>query len=349
MRPLPFKEPEEPARKPPPKTFKVLAVDDDPLVRKSLSGILSGLGMEVSLAGSLREARDHLEQEEPDALVTDIMLGDGNGLVLLHWSSEKYPTLPVILVTGRPDTMHIPQAVRYRASDYVEKPVSPGSLRAALQRALDRKRLLEDLIQLQEMNEILCQVLARAVEAKDRFTAGHSQRVAVFAQTMARKAGLPEETSRKLKVAGQLHDIGKIGIDDQVLTAPRALTPEEREQIKAHPATAVEILRPLPRMEEVRRWIFEHHERWDGKGYPRGIQGEEISLPGRILILVEVFDALNTRRSYKEPWPLPRILDYYRQERGKHFDPDLCDFFLDGMSREGASFLGEMEQPGLIT
>ncbi len=333
----------------PRENFKVLAVDDDPLVRESLAHILRGLGMEPTLAGSLKEALEFLEREEPDALVTDIMLGDGNGLDLLHWSSERYPTLPVILVTGRPDTMHIPQAVRYRASDYVEKPVSPGSLRAALQRALDRRRLLQDLIQLQEMNEILCQVLARAVEAKDRFTAGHSQRVAGFAQTMALKLGLSKETADQLRVAGQLHDIGKIGIDDQILTAPRALTPEEREQIKAHPATAVEILRPLPRMEEVRRWIFEHHERWDGKGYPRGIGGEEISLPGRILILVEVFDALNTRRSYKDPWPLRKILDYYRQERGKHFDPDLCDFFVDGMAREGASFLGQMEQPGLFS
>ncbi len=333
----------------PPGTPKVLAVDDDPLVRDSLGGILSGLGLEVSLAGSFQEAREKLEEGATDVLVTDIMLGDGNGLDLLHWTSETYPTLPVILVTGRPDTMHIPQAVRYRASDYVEKPVSPGSLRAAIQRALDRKRLLEDLIRLQEMNDILCQVLARAVEAKDHFTAGHSQRVAGFAQTLAGKVGLPEETARKLRTAGQLHDIGKIGIDDRILTAPRALTREEREKIKAHPAMAVEILKPLPRMEEIRQWIFEHHERFDGRGYPRGIQGEEISLPGRVLILAEVFDALHTRRSYKEAWPLPRILDYFRQERGKHFDPDLCDFLVDGMSREGAAFLGEMEQPGLFT
>ncbi len=348
MRPVPPRDVPDPSSSSRPRTGKILAVDDDPLVRRSMGEILSGLGMEVSLAGSFQEAKEALEEKAVDVLVTDIMLGDGNGLDLLHWSSEKFPTLPVILVTGRPDTMHIPQAVRYRACDYVEKPVSPGSLRAAIQRALDRKRLLEDLIRLQEMNDILCQVMARAVEAKDHFTAGHSQRVAHFARNLALKVGLPEETANKLKMAGQLHDIGKIGIDDRILTAPRALTPEEREQIKVHPATAVEILRPLPRMEEVRRWIFEHHERYDGKGYPRGIGGEEISLPGRILILVEVFDALHTRRSYKQAWPLDRILDYYRQERGKHFDPELCDFLVEGMSREGPSFLGEREQPSLF-
>ncbi len=349
MRPVPRPDRSDSPPSSRPGPGRILAVDDDPLVRQSLEGILSKLGMEVSLAGSFQEAKEALERGETDVLVTDIMLGDGNGLDLLHWSSERFPTLPVILVTGRPDTMHIPQAVRYRACDYVEKPVSPGSLRAAIQRALDRKRLLEDLIRLQEMNDILCQVMARAVEAKDQFTAGHSQRVAQFARTLALKVGLPEETAEKLKMAGQLHDIGKIGIDDRILTAPRALTPEEREQIKAHPATAVEILKPLPRMDEVRQWIFEHHERYDGQGYPRGLRGEEISLPGRVLVVAEVFDALHTRRSYKQAWPLDRILDYYRQERGKHFDPELCDFLVDGMSREGAAFLGEEAQPSLFT
>ena len=230
-----------------------LVVDDDPLVLESMLHTLRRAGLEGEGVPSVERARARLKEGQPDVVVTDIMLGDGNGLELLHWISELYPALPVILVTGQPDTLHIPEAVKYRACDYVPKPVDPEALAAAVRRAVERRRLLENLVQLSEMNEILCQVLARAVEAKDLFTAGHSHRVAGYAANLALRLGLPPATACDLRVAGQLHDIGKIGIEDQVLTAPRRLNEEEFAKIRRHPATAVEILSPLPRLEEVRR------------------------------------------------------------------------------------------------
>jgi len=340
----------EETRPPAGEAGETLVVDDDPLVRESMVKVLDESGIPCTGRDSLAGALAYLQEGPPELLITDIMLGDGTGLELLEWVAHRYPRLQVILVTGRPDTGHIHEALRHQACDYVAKPVSPQMLLAAVRRARERRRLQENLIQLREMNDLLCQVMARAVEAKDRFTAGHSQRVASYAQHLAlHHLGFPEELARDLYMAGQLHDIGKIGIEDRILTAPRRLEEDEWAQIRRHPATALAILDPLPRMDAVKQWIYEHHERWNGKGYPRGLKGEQISLPGRILILVEVFDALNTRRSYKEAWSRERILEYYRSERGEHFDPELCDLLVEGLDREGKAFLGAPCEQGLFS
>lgn len=331
------------------KKKEILIIDDEKKVLDGLISIVKNFGFDGKGVLSFKEAKEYLEINQPHLVITDILLKDGNGLDLLEWCQEKFPSLPIILITGKPDLKHISDAVRFNACDYIQKPISPSSLLAAIHRALTKRKLLENIIHLTEMNEILCQVLAKAVEAKDLFTAGHSQRVAEYAERIALKLGVSKEEAHQLRIAGQLHDIGKIGIEDKLLTAPRPLTNEEKNIIKKHPETAVKILEPLPKMENIRKWILEHHERWDGKGYPYGKKGKEISIQGRILIIVEVFDALHTARSYKPPWKIDKILEYYKDQRSRHFDPDLCDFFVEGLKKQGLGFLKPPQQKGLFT
>lgn len=171
--------------------------------------------------------------------------------------------------------------------------------------------------------------LARALEAKDPYTGGHAERVARYSRMLAELGGFPEETIRRLESAALLHDLGKIGISDHVLQKQGPLTAEERAEIERHPTIGERILSEAPSLAQERLWIYEHHERWDGSGYPRGLRGDEISRPGRILIMVEVYDALATKRSYKEAWPAWMIAEYFQENRGTLFCPETTDLFVE--------------------
>src|SRR5262249_51097112 len=156
------------------------------------------------------------------------------------------------------------------------------------------------------------------IEAKDPTTSGHAERVVRYADVLAQRCGVGAADRAELRLAALLHDVGKIGIPDRILTKPGSLTPDEREVIQRHPAMGYDILAPLQNHEQVRRWVFQHHERWDGKGYPQGLAGEDVDLPGRILVLAEVYDALAEQRSYKAAWEPPRIVAMFREQAGRH-------------------------------
>ena len=132
--------------------------------------------------------------------------------------------------------------------------------------------------------------------------------------------------------------MGKIGIPEQILTKDGPLTKDERSVIETHPEMGRQILEPLEDSDEIRTWVFQHHERWDGRGYPAGLVGDEVALPGRLLILAEVYDALAEVRSYKPAWENQRIVDFFRAEAGKHFDPDLGHLVADGLENQGQRF-----------
>ena len=139
-------------------------------------------------------------------------------------------------------------------------------------------------------------------------------------------------------MASLFHDVGKIGVPQDVLCKNGPLTAGERELIKLHPKLGYEILEPMVASEQIRLWVYQHHERWDGRGYPNGLRAEDVALPGRILILAEVFDALAEARSYKPAWENPQIAEYFRLEAGKHFDPELARLVADGVERSGKRF-----------
>lgn len=187
----------------------------------------------------------------------------------------------------------------------------------------------------------IIRALANAVEAKDPYTRGHGDRVVKYTRVIGAELGLGSQDLDKLKVAAILHDIGKIGIRDEVLLKPGKLTDDEYIEMKLHPIIGDRILGPIRSLDDVRVWVYQHHERIDGKGYPEGIGGSDLSLPSRALIVAEVFDALVTERAYKPAWPIPKVLSFLSENVDTHFDRDIVDALVGILQREGESFYRE--------
>jgi HD-GYP domain-containing protein (c-di-GMP phosphodiesterase class II) len=182
--------------------------------------------------------------------------------------------------------------------------------------------------------------VANTIERIDPYTAGHGQRTREYCTVLAERVGLDAPTRERLQLAAIAHDYGKIYLEDRgFLTKPGPLSASEYQSVKQHPALGASKLGNHLRLREVCRYVAEHHERWDGKGYPNRLKGEEISLPGRILCVVEVFDSLATRRSYKEPWPLQQVLDFFRERKEKNFDPEVTSVFLACLETHGSEWI----------
>lgn len=191
--------------------------------------------------------------------------------------------------------------------------------------AMERVRLYR------EINDLFANVimaLAEAMEAKDPYTRGHTRRVTDFSVAIAEELGLPPEEVLKVRTAAMLHDIGKIGMPDAILQKPGRVDEAEREVIRRHPQEGERILRPLQHLHEIIPGVAEHHERYDGTGYPRGLRGEEISLGGRIIAVADVFDALTSERCYRRTLPVEVVLEEMRAEAGRTFDPRVLEAFL---------------------
>jgi len=326
---------------------RVLVVDDEQQVLASLCSILEPAGFAVTATSSIREATAALANGRYDLILTDLYVGDEElGIQLADAARHCEPQVPVVLLTGRPSFFGAQEALRTKVAEIVVKPVDPSALLSTCERTIREVKLQKQTQALRAQNEILAKVLPNAIEAKDPTTCGHAERVVTYTDSLAHRCGLDEDTRQKLRLASLLHDVGKIGIPDRILTKPGALTIEEREVVQTHPKLGYDILEPLEHSHDVRRWVLQHHERWDGKGYPEGIGGEEVDLPGRILIIAEVYDALAEERSYKPAWPHERIASLFRAEAGKHFDPELAHLVADGITAQGRRFWAA--EPGLL-
>jgi HD-GYP domain-containing protein (c-di-GMP phosphodiesterase class II) len=170
--------------------------------------------------------------------------------------------------------------------------------------------------------------LAAAVEEKDRYTRGHSERVKTYAVEMARRLGLSNETTSTIEYACVLHDIGKIGIPDAIIHKDQDLTDEEYRQIMEHPAKGENIIRVIPFLEPARPIVRHHHEKFDGTGYPDGMEGKEIELGARIIAIADAYDAMTTERPYRGPFPRNHAISVLKEQKGKQFDPELVDIFV---------------------
>jgi len=309
----------------------VLVVDDDvdllELVRSSLEAEFG-----VVATPDPSHAAELVGSRRFDLHLYDLSMEPLPGIELLLLTLASSADAPVVLMTGEPSIERAVEALRAGATDLLLKPLRFDQLGASLWRALRkaRARAPGSAVRVAAVHE----ALTRAVEAKDPTTHGHGDRVRHLCSIVGGAIGLSQRELAILEGAAALHDIGKIGVPDAVLSKPGKLTPAEYDLIKRHPEVGARILEPVPGMEEVRRCVVEHHERWDGRGYPNGRRGEEISVPGRVLILAEVFDALAHARSYKPAWPKPEIERFFRAGRGTHFDPGLADAFVDLLERD---------------
>lgn len=326
---------------------RVLIVDDDPGVLATLTSVMHGAGYEVTPTSNLREALQTLGSERFQLVLTDLYLGDQDlGYRVAEVAHSQNPPVPVVLLTAKPSFDNAAAALRSRVSEMVVKPVDPHTLLTTCRRTIHESQLSHRNRQLEAQNRVLAAVLPRAIEIKDPTTSGHADRVVGYAESLARRCGIGQEDREHLRLAALLHDVGKIGVPDTILTKPGALTPDEREVINRHPKMGYDILEPLQHHEKVRLWVYQHHERWDGKGYPEGLAGEDVALPGRILILAEVYDALAETRSYKPAWEIPKIVALFRDQAGRHFDPELAKLVADGLERMGSRFFAA--DPGML-
>ena len=326
---------------------RVLVVDDEPGTLEALNRVLSKAGYQVTSLDSLEPARRALAEGNFELVLTDLYLGEKDlGYQIAETARLLSPQVPVILLTGRPSFAGACEALRSQVSEILVKPMEPEALLSVCRNTIQAAAMEHTTRLLEGQNRVLATVVPRMIEAKDPTTCGHSQRVVGYADKLARLCEVNEEDRDSLRLAALLHDVGKVGIPEEILCKQGPLDPREREVINTHPGMGYEILASLEGCEKVRDWVYQHHERWDGKGYPQGLGGEEVALPGRILVLAEVYDALAEARSYKSAWPTEKIVAFFRKETGCHFDPEIAQIVADGLERQGRGFFAE--EPGML-
>lgn len=323
----------------------ILLVDDETRTLELMSAVLATQGFEVARAASPESALALLKSLVFDAVVTDVVFdGFAEGQIVLRNARELQPAAIVVLMTGYPLIEGAVSAIKMGATDYLEKPVDPLTLATYLHRALREKQISAPDLAFVDLVDILSSMVAHTIERVDPYTAGHGARTRKYCRFMAEDLGLERAQRERLELAAIAHDYGKIYLDDLTfLTKNGPLTDEEYAAVKKHPALGARKLGHHERLREVRTYVAEHHEKWDGSGYPKGMKGAEISLPGRILGVVEVFDSLSTKRSYKEIWPLDKTIEFLAEQRGRAFDPSVLDRFLVLLERHGERWMREPE------
>ena len=294
------------------KKTRILVVDDLAENREILAGLLAPDGHEIDTAKDGIEAVEHATANPPDLILMDVTMPRLTGFEACRRlkADPRTELVPIVLVTGllaREDRI---QGIAAGCDDFLTKPVDSEQLLARTRNLLRTKALVDEL----EAAENVLVSLATALDAKDPYTSGHSQRVGTYAEDLGGAVGLNAKERRNLRRAGLLHDIGKIGIDLAYLNKPGPLTTAEYEDVKRHPVIGFEICRPLRTMAPLLSMIRSHHERLDGRGYPDGLKAEEISVPLRCLTVADVYDALTSDRSYRKAMTPDSALNLMRKE-----------------------------------
>lgn len=305
---------------------RLLLVDDEPTNLQVLRHVLQAdyrLLFATDGARALQVARE----QRPDLVLLDIMMPNMDGYAVCRALKADAATasIPVIFITALTDSQDETAGFDVGGVDYLTKPVSPPVVRARVRTHLSLVRMDE----LRETRLQIVQRLGRAAEYKDNETGLHVIRMSHFSQLLALAAGCSPAWAEDLLNAAPMHDVGKIGIPDAVLRKPGPLDADEWATMRRHPEIGAEIIGEHPSgvLQLAREIALAHHEKWDGSGYPRGLAGEAIPLSARIVAIADVFDALTTRRPYKEPWPVQDALDHIAAQAGKHFDPALVALF----------------------
>jgi putative two-component system response regulator len=321
----------------------ILIVDDEAVVRKLIRRALSGKGYTCREAGDTNEALEQLKDDSVGLVILDIKMPGRTGAELLPEVIASYPDTAVIMVTAVTDTGMAIECMKRGAYDYITKPFNIDGVVMAVGRALEKRRLeIENRYYRQHLEQRVAEQaekirssflntitsLAHALEAKDRYTSGHSRRVAQISVAIAREMGLSEAAIEKIRFAGQLHDIGKIGVREAVLNKPGRLTDEEFEHMGYHPEIGGRILAPVIDDAEVLGIVRHHHERYDGSGYPDRLAQEAIPLGARILAVADAFDAMTSERPYRGALGLDFALEEIERCAGSQFDPKVVAAFL---------------------
>lgn len=343
---------------------KIMVVDDTPINLKVIRAYLAEEGYgTIEIVEDSRQAVSALMRLQPDVLLLDLMMPYVSGLDILKTIRPipQFRRLPVIVITATEERETKMKSLELGATDFLGKPVDPQDLILRVRNALELKyyqdfleeKVLERTSELARSRKEVIRCLARAAEYRDNETGNHVIRVGRYAALVADGLGFDRHTCHMIELASTLHDMGKVGIPDAILTKPGSLTEDERTQMKEHCEFGAEICTPSeaaargplsthvvvgammlsgsgsPLLQMASRIALTHHERWDGKGYPRGLAGEGIPIEGRITAVADVFDALSSRRPYKPAIPLDKCLRTIEEGAAKHFDPQVVKIFLE--------------------
>ncbi len=356
----------------------VLFVDDEPNILKALERLLRTEEIRTLSASRPGEALDVLAVEPVHAVVSDMRMPEQNGAEFLSRVRAQHPEVVRMMLTGHSDINIAIEAInRGEIFRLVTKPWDDVELRMTIRQALHEYDLHHEIrelhrvthqqnLSLQEMNRTLeeqvrqrtkqlaeknselrtgyietIRALAEAVDAKDAYTRGHSERVGIYASKIAREMGFPKEFIERVYIAGVLHDIGKIGVPDDIITKPGRLSAEETVMMNAHPEIGAKILTPVSFLGDVIPCVRHHHEWFDGSedGYPDRLQGDTIPLPSRILLVADTVEAMTSNRPYRDGLSLERVLEELTSYSGRQFDPACVEAFLRVIEREGEDFL----------
>jgi putative two-component system response regulator len=321
----------------------LLVVDDEEPIRSALRRFLVQQGYEVEVAAGGEEALEILKRQRITGMLLDVNLPGTSGVDLVPLVMELEPTIALLMLTAVNDATSAALCMQRGAFDYLIKPIDLGHLGRAIHQALRRRHTILEGQQINQWlkDEVAARVaerrleqanqerisvatleaLVNALEAKDPFLRGHSARVADLSAMIAAQMGVSDEQIEAVRTGGRLHDIGKIGIREEILNKQGPLTKEEFEHVQQHVTVGSQILAPLVHLGEVIGFVRSHHERWDGTGYPDRLREEQIPLGARIIGTVEIYDALTTARPYQDRMPPELAIERLRDLVGSVVDP----------------------------
>lgn len=326
---------------------RILVVDDEDAVRRPIARLLKRNGYETKEVGDADQAVEAAREWNPALVLLDIGLPGKSGLETIPDLLEIDQDLGIVMLTGNAEASSATNALRLGALDYFTKPTELEDLATGVDRALQRRDTLfqerqigdwikrevtkrtreleESKTRQEKLTLATLEALVAALEAKNPYLGGHSARVAEFAATIAAQLGLPDDDVEEVRVGGWLHDLGMIGIREEVLNKHGQLEPSEYEHVKEHVTIGSRILASLSHLGPVVGFVRSHHERWDGEGYPDGLKEYEIPLGARIIAAAEVYDALTTSRPYQDPVEPNEAVAQMQELAGKLFDPQIVD------------------------
>lgn len=331
--------------------MRVLSIDDNQTNLLIVESYAKMLQLNIESFLDPQEALNKIGIQEYDLVIVDYMMPDINGLEFIEMFRKTNKETPIIMLTAVGDDMSLQiKALELGANDFLSKPINAPAFKARIINMLklrkaqllikDKALLLEDEVQkatkrLVESERETLQMLGKISEYRDPETSAHTQRVAYYSKLLAKCYGLDKELQDIIFYASPFHDIGKIGIPDNILLKPGKLTDGEFMIMKTHSNIGYEILKETKSKYLKAGGViaFNHHEKYDGTGYPNGLVGESIPIFGRITAIADVFDALTSKRPYKEAWSLEKAFEFLQEQKGKHFDPMLTDMFLENKEK----------------
>jgi len=321
-------------------TSLVLIVDDEYIGRETLQSVLEGEGYELEMAENGFQAIEKAKQLLPDVILLDVMMPGMTGFEVCQRirSDPQIAEIPIIILTALDDRESLLNALKAGADDFISKPFDRFELRARLlgiTRLNRYQKLLQERAKLREANAQLLNAyeatidgLSHALDLRDRETEGHSRRVTEVTIKLAQALDISDEEITHIRRGSLMHDIGKIGIPDAILHKPEPLADEEWSMMRKHPQFAYDMLASIEYLRPALVIPYNHHEKWDGTGYPRGLTGEEIPMSARLFAVADVWDALTSDRPYRPAWSQEQALAYIREQSGKHFDPKVVELFF---------------------